>query len=145
MSNECKDCLADLINGVVKVMPKRVAKDPGPRCRTHHRVVVRARKAANHEKRVQNVYGLEAGEYAQLYEFQGGVCALCRRSTGAARRLAVDHDHLTGKVRGELCKPCNTLLGHARDKTAFFLRCILYLRRPPYERMKSGGEWNPPI
>lgn len=102
---------------------------------------MRAVKAANHEKRVQQTYGLEKGEYAQLYEFQGGLCALCRRATGSSRRLSVDHCHVTGDVRGLLCRPCNNILGHARDKAKFFLRCILYLRRPPYKRMKAGGVW----
>lgn len=136
---QCRDCLTELATGVIDKLPKRPAVNPGPRCTTHHRAVVRARKAANHEKRVIETYGLEKGEYAQLYEFQGGSCALCRRATGASRKLSVDHDHATGRVRGLLCRPCNTMLGHARDKARFFLRCILYLRRTPYQRMKEGG------
>lgn len=99
---------------------------------------MRRRKAEAAERRNQNVYGLERGEYAQLYEFQGGLCALCRRATGASRRLSVDHDHATGDVRGLLCRPCNTLLGHARDKIAFFRRCAGYLAFPPYRAMKDG-------
>lgn len=140
-SQQCKDCYADLAAGVVDKLPKRVANDPGPRCRTHWRAEKLRRKAETHEKRVVETYGLQKGEYAQLYEFQGGKCALCRRATGASRKLSVDHDHATGLVRGLLCRPCNTMLGHARDKALFFLRCILYLRRPPYKRMKEGGEF----
>lgn len=136
----CKDCLADLAGGVIDKLPKRLAKYQGPRCTTHHRAVVRHRKAANHEKRVQEVYGLEKGEYAALYEYQGGRCALCRRATGASRKLSVDHDHATGLVRGLLCRPCNTLLGHARDKIVFFRRCIRYLATTPYSLMREGDE-----
>lgn len=139
-TKQCRDCLADLASGVINKMPNREAKYQGPRCTTHHRAVVRARKAANHEKRVQQVYGLEKGEYAQLYEFQGGFCALCRRATGASRKLSVDHDHATGLVRGLLCRPCNTFLGHARDKLAFFRRCLRYLTTTPYSLMKAGEE-----
>lgn len=116
----------------------RAAPHPGPRCVTHWREKVKAVKAANHEKRVQETYGLKEGEYAQLYSYQGGLCALCRRATGASRRLSVDHDHATGEVRGLLCRPCNTLLGHARDAIAFFRRCILYLSDHPYKRMTDG-------
>jgi hypothetical protein len=105
---------------------------------THWREVVKARKAANHEKRVTDTYGLAKGEYAQLYDFQGGLCALCRRATGKSRRLSVDHDHASGAVRGLLCRPCNTILGHARDKLSFFRRAILYLTTTPYARMKAG-------
>src|SRR4051812_12621786 len=109
----CRDCYKELGAGIIKKMPKRQANDPGPRCRTHWRAEKLRRKASNHEKRVQEVYGLEKGQYAELYEFQGGHCALCRRATGASRKLSVDHDHATGRVRGLLCRPCNTLLGHA--------------------------------
>lgn len=116
----------------------RPAPHPGPRCATHWREVLKQRKAENHEKRVQSVYGLEKGDYAALYTFQGGSCALCRRATGASRRLSVDHDHKSGDVRGLLCRPCNTLLGHARDKVAFFYRALDYLAKPPYARMKGG-------
>jgi hypothetical protein len=140
MKQPCKDCMAELLAGAIDKMPKRVAANPGPRCTTHWRAVVRRRKAENHEKRVQETYGLKKGEYAQLYEFQGGVCALCRRATGASRRLSVDHDHATGEVRGLLCRPCNTLLGHARDKVSFFRRASLYLGHSPFKAMKEGWE-----
>lgn len=142
----CKDCLSELASGEIAKLPKRPALNPGPRCTTHWRAVVRHRKAEAAERRNQNVYGLERGEYAQLYAFQGGRCALCRRATGASKRLAVDHDHATGDVRGLCCGVCNKwILGHARDSVAFFRRCIRYLTTTPYSLMKSGAEsWVPP-
>lgn len=103
---------------------------------------MRRRKADAAERRNQNVYGLAKGEYARLYEFQGGRCAICRRATGKSKRLAVDHDHKTGEVRGLCCSICNrVILGHSRDDVRFFLRCLAYLRRSPYKRMKEGGEF----
>lgn len=53
-------------------------------------------------------------EYADLLELQGGRCAICRRWPGK-RRLAVDHCHATGTVRGLLCMRCNAGLGLFRD------------------------------
>lgn len=85
------------------------------------------RKASAHESRVQKVYGLEPGQYQRIYEFQGGRCFICRRATGASRRLSVDHDHKTGKVRGLLCRPCNDVLGHLRDDPEAFERGMNYL------------------
>ncbi|MFE6222927.1 endonuclease VII domain-containing protein [Streptomyces sp. NPDC057854] len=142
-TKQCRDCLAEYLAGEIPKMPKRPALEQGPRCSSHWRQVVKERKAANHEKRVQRVYGLKAGEYAQLYRFQGGRCALCRRSTGASKKLAVDHNHATGAVRGLCCSICNKwILGHARDRISFFERCIGYLRMPPYEAMRQGWtEW----
>jgi hypothetical protein len=154
--HRCKDCRAEreawnkwfadpgATMGDEPPRPKnpRPAEHPGPRCTTHWRQEVKRRKAANHEKRVQNTYGLEKGEYAKLYAFQGGLCALCRRATGASRRLSVDHDHATGDVRGLLCRPCNSLLGHARDRLEFFGRCIAYLKIPPLARMREGWQWD---
>jgi hypothetical protein len=137
----CKDCVKALEDfphlGPPKVW-RPVVEKSGGRCATHWRDEKKRRREANHERSVQRTYGLGEGEYAQLYEFQGGKCAICRRATGATRRLSVDHDHATGKVRGLLCRPCNTLLGHARDAIAFFRRGIAYLGDPPYKRYKEG-------
>lgn len=94
----------------------------------------RERKDAStraHRARVAKVYGIPADAYDRLYEAQDGLCAICRRATGKTRRLSVDHDHATGKVRGLLCRVCNDLLGHARDDVEFFARAIRYLYDPP--------------
>jgi len=133
----CKDCLAALgvmVNGAL-VLPlhikPRPTPYPGPRCATHHRAETKRRKEAAHRLTVQRVYGLSDGDYEKLYMAQGGKCAICERATGATRRLSVDHDHDTGEVRGLLCRPCNTMLGHARDDYRYFARAARYLVCPP--------------
>ena len=50
--------------------------------------------------------GLTLDDYERLLADQGGVCAICKRPP-KKRRLHVDHDHATGKVRGLLCFTCN--------------------------------------
>lgn len=117
----------------------RKAPYPGPRCSTHHHKRKRATKAERHAKYVARTYSLAPREYETLYVGQGGVCAICTRATGATRKLSVDHDHKCCSggvscgycVRGLLCRPCNDLLGHARDDWQFFARAIKYLNRPP--------------
>ena len=104
---------------------------PGPRCQSCHRAVKAARKAASHELYVLKTYGLKAGQYQALYEAQGGVCYICRRATGKVRKLAVDHCHRTGFVRGLLCKPCNSVLAHFRDDPLIATRTLYYLSNPP--------------
>lgn len=62
-------------------------------------------------------YNISADEYTALLESQGGVCAICHKPEtvksrhGKVQNLAIDHDHITGKVRGLLCFRCNTTLG----------------------------------
>ena len=123
---QCKDCLSE------GVTTKRPAPHPGPRCKTHHRAEVKRRREAAWEKRMLATYGITADEYWAIYEAQGGRCYICRRATGKAKKLAVDHDHLTGEVRGLLDLRCNrNVLGHSRDDVEFFKRAIEYLENPP--------------
>lgn len=72
-------------------------------------------------------YGIEVGEYERRYQAQGGKCAICNVATGASKRLAVDHNHATGAVRGLLCSPCNKFVGRLRDSPDAFLRAHKYL------------------
>lgn len=111
---------------------KRPTPHPGPRCTSHHRVVIKARKAASHDRMVQKVYGLQPGEYELLYLGQGGRCAIVGcRATGKVKRLAVDHDHQTGEVRGLLCGPHNQVIGYNRDNPEAFRSLADYLESPP--------------
>lgn len=48
------------------------------------------------------VYGVGSQDYAQMLAAQGGVCAICGMRP-AGKDLAVDHNHVTGAVRGLLC------------------------------------------
>jgi hypothetical protein len=122
--------------GGVRVWPdhlhiRPIVKGSGGRCASHWRIERARRKDASHEKRVRNVYGLGPGDYNRIYEFQGGRCAICRRATGASRRLSVDHDHKTGLTRGLLCRPCNDMLGHIRDDPRVARLMARYLESPP--------------
>ncbi len=121
---------------------KRPAPHPGPRCTTCHRAELKRRREASAASRRQGVYGVTPEAYEALREAQGGRCAICRRATGASKRLAVDHDHLcmeehpakqgcTRCVRGLLCSPCNRMLGHLRDDVNAFRRAIAYLMSRP--------------
>lgn len=127
---QCKDCLSE------GVTTKRPAPHPGPRCSSHHRAVKRARSEGAWAKRIEATYGITADEYWAIYDAQGRVCYICRRANGKVRRLAVDHDHASGLVRGLLCKSCNRgILGRARDDIEFFERAIEYLQEPPAQQI----------
>lgn len=111
--------------------PRPLVQKSGGRCASHWRAEKQRVRDIAHEKRVVKTYGLEPGQYKLLYDFQGGRCAICARATGASRRLSVDHDHKDGRVRGLLCRPCNSLLGHLRDDVRAAYRIVRYLESPP--------------
>lgn len=74
-------------------------------------------------------YGLTVQDYDDLLEAQGGGCAVCGVEKGhAGNRLAVDHDHSTGEVRGLLCDRCNLILGKADDNPELLLGLAAYLQ-----------------
>jgi hypothetical protein len=51
-------------------------------------------------------YGISIDEWYAMFKAQDGRCAICGKLQGD-RRMHVDHDHRTGKVRGLLCAGCN--------------------------------------
>ena len=71
-------------------------------------------------------FGITADEYMDLLLKQEGICAICG-DVNIDRSLAVDHDHVTGHVRGLLCTRCNQGLGQFRDNIDFLKRAIEYL------------------
>jgi len=111
----------------------RPAPHPGPRCTTHHRVVIKERKAKAHERHVIKTYDIEPGFYNRLLAYQGGVCAICKKARGVRKRLGVDHDHKkeTNNVRGLLCLNCNQVIARFRDDVELFRSAIAYLQNPP--------------
>jgi hypothetical protein len=73
-------------------------------------------------------YNLTLAQYSEMVAKQDGRCAICKQRTG--KRLVVDHDHTSGRVRGLLCGPCNSGIGHLKDdyfivkSAADYLSCV---------------------
>lgn len=83
-------------------------------------------------------YGLKLEDYDAMLEAQGGGCAICHatapgRMTASGRPrdryFAIDHDHVTGQVRGLLCDRCNRGIGLLRDDADTLESAAAYLRR----------------
>lgn len=68
-------------------------------------------------------YGIGADDFDRMVEEQGGVCLIC----GRADPEHVDHDHMTGEVRGILCFNCNGGLGQFKDDIGALLAAAAYL------------------
>lgn len=75
-------------------------------------------------------FGITIDDYFGMLIAQAGACKLCgRNELENGRDLAIDHCHATGKVRGLLCHPCNTVLGHVQDDAALLQKMIEYIKR----------------
>lgn len=84
------------------------------------------------EASLRQRYGITLADYDAMLKAQGGGCAICAKPPGK-RRLAVDHDHKTGRIRGLLCSGCNTTLGWLELAQAWLkqqgeVKVLTYLR-----------------
>jgi recombination endonuclease VII len=88
------------------------------RCKACHSV----RTISSHRRRR---YGLEPAEYEQMYEEQGGLCAICR----SRPIVVVDHDHETEEVRALLCRTCNLVVGFSFEDPAVLRAAADYIEK----------------
>lgn len=82
------------------------------------------------EKDLQRYCNITLVEYNNLLTRQEALCAICRKPP-VKKRLAVDHCHKTGKIRGLLCDACNTSLGKFHDNPSII--------RAAAEYVENGG------
>ena len=74
-------------------------------------------------------YGLDREEYETLAADGCHICGRRDEETPRVGKLAVDHDHETGEVRGVLCWMCNTAIGKFNDNPALLRAAADYLER----------------
>lgn len=129
----CKDC------GLVKSLTefyKAHGDYHQPRCKKCHHIRTKrwykehpeAQKKTDRECQLKRKYGITTADYDQLLLKQNFACAICLvRPNPTDKRLAVDHCHSTGKVRGLLCSCCNTALGKFREDPELLRKGALYV------------------
>lgn len=87
------------------------------------------KKAFNAKK---HRYGLTQDEFIAKWEEQDRKCAVCGievvlRKDYGGEVACIDHDHITGKVRGILCGHCNRAAGFLKDDPDLMRKLAEYI------------------
>ena len=105
--SECKICTSERVKNRHKENPERTRNND-----------------------LKRNYGITLDEHTKMFETQNGTCAICKKEgDGRWKKLCVDHDHKTGKVRQLLCRRCNMVLGQVFDDISLFEEMIKYLQK----------------
>lgn len=92
----------------------------------------RGKASLRDRKSLVSSYGITLEDYDKMLSDQGGVCKICGGSNSESARknsLYIDHDHVTGVVRGLLCDRCNRGLGMFLDDPTRLLQAVSYLTK----------------
>lgn len=89
----------------------------------------------DNERQLKRKYGITIADYERMFANQNGLCAVCNQPetcishhTNGPKRLSVDHNHKTGKVRALLCWRCNGTLGKLEEKHGLLYAMSDYLK-----------------
>lgn len=82
---------------------------------------------------LKGTFGMTLEDYDKKFQEQKGRCEICgAESPGPSslrKHFPIDHNHVTGQIRGLLCHMCNHLLGDAREDKDILLNAIEYLSK----------------
>jgi hypothetical protein len=104
-------------------------RENGARYRTNNKKAILSRSRLAR-------YGLSPHIFHALWDYQQGQCAICL-TVFMQDEYRIDHDHVTGNVRGILCAGCNTALGLLKDSQALLSQAIAYLATPPLQQLPA--------
>jgi hypothetical protein len=121
ISSYCKICRAE------KEQERRKTK-PAQKSVKEYKVRNKI-KTKNYE--LKRKFNISLEDYNNLLQNQKFSCAICnkQKSDKLNRLLAVDHCHITGKIRGLLCTNCNMGIGNFQDNLDLLKIAIKYLEK----------------
>ena len=122
LSARCKECCKSDARAVFQANPEPYRR--------------RAREAYDYAERRARMlwreYKMLPKDYTDLFEKQNGCCAICKAEESkhnVTDHLLVDHNHITGVVRGLICSPCNLAIGKLKvdEGNTLILGTLFYL------------------
>jgi Recombination endonuclease VII len=133
LSSKCKECIKEK-------RQKRKEHDKAYWKKYANKNVEKL-KQRDRKYSLKRKFNMTIEEYNTLLKTQNNQCAIvgCKKQRSSnGKRLAVDHCHKTGKIRGLLCNECNTSLGLLRENTEIILGLIHYLNSKKLEIKNSN-------
>jgi hypothetical protein len=80
-------------------------------------------------RKLRDRYRMTPEQYSKILEAQNGVCAICKQEFTSENPAVVDHDHVTGKVRGLLHSMENSILGFVDENPVVLRNAAEYLEK----------------
>ena len=134
---QCKICVSDKKKRLYDANPDKYRAYALEQRKKHYE------KCLERDKKYKRQLLIDESKYEELNQKQNGLCAICNKYETSKshknrirtdidlnltiKRLAIDHNHKSGKVRGLLCSKCNTALGLFQDSIAIIKSAITYL------------------
>ena len=91
----------------------------------------RLRYRKNPQKELDRIrykkYGINGDEFRTILKKQGAKCPICGKDI--TKNLSVDHDHITGEIRGLICNQCNLAIGNSEDSPSRLREMASYLEK----------------
>lgn len=124
----CRKCMNEYKKRIPKYKETRREYDK----KNRKKIQMSDRK--RNRKRILEKFGISEQVYDELLIAQDGKCAICKNDEtavdnryGLKKRLAVDHNHITGKIRGLLCTKCNSALGFLKEDINIIISMLKYI------------------
>lgn len=129
----CKDCTKKYNMNWVKNNPAK-SKRNKEKASIYKKEWIKNNKNKIISYNLKYDYGITLNDYEVIFSRQNGLCEICKKPetqidkrTGNIFRLAIDHNHKTGKIRALLCGHCNTGLGKFKDSSLLLIEASNYL------------------
>jgi hypothetical protein len=119
LTRGCKECCKKQVDTYRRSHTEMIKEKHMRRREKHHR--------EREKNRYKSKYGITLEQYDYMLEVQKGQCLVCGGINADGKKLSVDHDHVTGRVRGLLCSGCNLALGNVKESVSTLLGLARYL------------------
>lgn len=105
-------------------------------CKKDYMRAWRSRETTNWKERakkghLKQRFGLTIESFNILLESQNFKCAICSCELDIennSRDVCIDHSHITSRIRGILCRKCNSGLGAFKDSLSVIEKAMQYIR-----------------